>query len=64
MRLDSTDWGQMSLPQQIRHFEVESYVVLPEIVPRDVCEKVKEEMASGEMGHTDDAVEVDIAGRE
>ena len=38
INLCETDFGAMSRAQQIRHLEVEGYVVLPEILPRDVCE--------------------------
>jgi ectoine hydroxylase-related dioxygenase (phytanoyl-CoA dioxygenase family) len=53
MNVDETDFFSMSRPEQIRHFEVEGYVVLPEILTPDLIAKVKEEMAVAEMGHTD-----------
>ena len=31
MNIDETDFSAMSRPEQIRHFEVEGYVVLPKI---------------------------------
>ncbi len=53
MTLDETDFASMSRPEQIRHFEVEGYVVQPEILPPDLIATVKAEMADAEMGHTD-----------
>lgn len=53
MTLDETDFASMSRPEQIRHFEVEGYVVLPEILSPDLIARVKAEMADAEMGHTD-----------
>jgi hypothetical protein len=53
MTLDETDFASMSRPEQIRYFEVEGYVVLPELLTPDLIAKVKAEMADAEMGHTD-----------
>jgi hypothetical protein len=53
MTLDETDFASMSRPEQIRHFEVEGFVVFPEILPPELIAKVKAEMADAEMGHTD-----------
>jgi hypothetical protein len=53
MRLDETDFASMSRPEQIRHFEVEGYVVFPSILPPDLINRVKSEMADAEMSHTD-----------
>ena len=53
MTLDQTDFASMSRPEQIRHFEVEGYVVFPEILPPELIAKVKAEMADAKMGHTD-----------
>ena len=49
MRLDETDFASMSRPEQIRHFEVEGYVVFPSILPPDLINRVKSEMADAEM---------------
>lgn len=52
MNVDQTDFVNMSRPEQIRHLEVEGYLVLPSILTPDVVEKIKREMAAAEMGHT------------
>lgn len=52
MNVDPTDFTAMSRPEQIRHLEVEGYVVFPSIVPTDVVERVKRELADAEMYHT------------
>jgi hypothetical protein len=53
MNIDETDFSSMSRPEQIRHLEVEGYVVLPSILTPDVVESVKAELADVEMSHTD-----------
>ena len=52
MNIDETDFSAMSRPEQIRHLEVEGYVVFPEILPPNLITKIKDEMADAEMGHT------------
>ncbi len=52
MTIDRTDFSAMSRPEQIRSLEVEGYVVLPEILPPDLIEKLKSELADAEMSHT------------
>lgn len=52
MNVDETDFASMSRPEQIRHLEVEGYVVFPEILPPDVIAQVKAELADAEMSHT------------
>lgn len=52
MNPDKTDFANMDRPQQIRHLEVEGYVVLPEILPADMVARLKEELADAEMSHT------------
>lgn len=42
----------MSRPEQIRHFEVEGYVVFPSILSPDIVAKLKAELADVEMSHT------------
>ncbi|MFT5465087.1 MAG: hypothetical protein ACI8UO_000173 [Verrucomicrobiales bacterium] len=51
--VDETDFTAMSRPEQIRHFEVEGYVVFPSILTRDVIDQLKAELAEVEMTHTD-----------
>ena len=52
MNFDSTDFRTMTRPEQIRHLEVEGYVVLPEILDPDYIARIKRELAEAEMGHT------------
>lgn len=52
MQLDHTDWSQFTRAQQIRHFEVEGYVVLPSIIPPAQIARIQQELAAAEMGHT------------
>ena len=52
MHIDTTDFTSMSRPEQIRHLEVEGYVVFPRILTPEIVAKVKSEMAAAEMGHT------------
>jgi hypothetical protein len=52
MNIDETDFTSMSRPEQIRHLEVEGYVVLPSILTPDVIGRLKSELADAEMGHT------------
>ena len=52
MTVDQTDFTAMSRPQQIRHLEVEGYVVLPEILPSKIVQRLKDELADAEMTHT------------
>lgn len=52
MNLDETDFGSLSRAEQIRHFEVEGYVVLPGILTPDWIGRIKEELADAEMSHT------------
>jgi Phytanoyl-CoA dioxygenase (PhyH) len=52
MNIDRTDFAAMSRPEQIRHLEVEGYVVFPEVLAPDLVARLKSEMADAEMGHT------------
>ncbi|MEO2012904.1 MAG: phytanoyl-CoA dioxygenase family protein [Fuerstiella sp.] len=52
MNVDETDFSTMSRAEQIRHLEVEGYVVLPSILTTDVIASVKSELANVEMSHT------------
>lgn len=52
MHIDETNFASMSLPQRIRHLEVEGYVVFPSILPDEIIKKLKTELASAEMSHT------------
>ncbi|MDA0841136.1 MAG: hypothetical protein O2857_25485, partial [Planctomycetota bacterium] len=52
MNIDGTDFSTMSRAGQIRHFEVEGYVVFPSILPPDMIGRMKGELADAEMSHT------------
>jgi len=53
MSLDQTDFTAMTRPEQIRHLEVEGYVVFPKILPPALIDKLKGELSGIEMDHTD-----------
>ena len=52
MNVDRTDFAAMSRAQQIRHFEVEGYVVFPSILKPDIIARIQSELAEAEMSHT------------
>ena len=52
MNVDKTDFSCQSRAEQIRHFEVEGYVVFPEILKPDLIARLKSELADVEMAHT------------
>jgi len=52
MHVDETDFSSMSRAEQIRHLEVEGYVVFPGILTSDWIARIKSEMADAEMAHT------------
>ena len=52
MNIDRTDFRSMSRAEQIRHLEVEGYVVFPEILPPDLIACIQRELAAAEMLHT------------
>ena len=52
MRVDDTDFSSMQRAEQIRHLEVEGYVVLPRILTADWIKRIKAELAEAEMAHT------------
>ena len=49
--IDDTNFVGMSRPEQIRHFEVEGYVVLPEILSTETIANLKAELSNAEMTH-------------
>jgi hypothetical protein len=53
MNVDETDFESMNRAEQIRHLEVEGFLVLPRILTADVIGRIKSEMANAEMWHTD-----------
>jgi ectoine hydroxylase-related dioxygenase (phytanoyl-CoA dioxygenase family) len=52
MHVDKTDFAAMSRSQQIRHFEVEGYVVFPSILTPEIISRIKSELTEAEMSHT------------
>lgn len=52
MNIDDTDFVSMSRPEQIRHLEVEGYVVLPRILSPELIGRIKSELADAKMSHT------------
>lgn len=52
MNIDETDFSSMTRAQQIRHLEVEGYLVMPSILPQDTIRKIKSEMDLAPMSHT------------
>lgn len=51
MNVNDTDFASMSLGEQIRHFEVEGYVVLPNLLDAPLIETLKAELADVAMKH-------------
>ena len=52
MNVDDTDFSTFTRSQQIRHLEVEGYVVFPEILDPELVARLKAELADAEMSHT------------
>ena len=52
MKVDETDFSSFSRAEQIRHFEVEGFVVFPSILTPEIIQRVKAELADAEMDHT------------
>jgi hypothetical protein len=52
MHLDQTDFLSFSRAQQIRHLEMEGFVVFPSILPPEMIGRIKRELAEADMGHT------------
>ena len=52
MNLDNTDFSSMTRPEQIRHLEVEGYLVLPRILDAERISRIKDELKDAEMEHT------------
>lgn len=52
MHIDDTDFASLTRPQQIRHLEVEGYLVMPRLIPPDFIARLKQELAEADMGHT------------
>lgn len=52
MNVDDTDFSTFTRGRQIRHLEVEGYVVFPEILDPELVARLKAELADAEMSHT------------
>ena len=52
MNIDDTNFSSFSRGEQIRHLEVEGYVVFPSILTSGLIDKLKSELADVEMLHT------------
>src|SRR5262245_36518754 len=52
MNIDATDFRKMSPAEQIRQFEVEGYVVFPEILPPATIVRIKHELTAAEIAPT------------
>ena len=52
MNIDETDFSSMSRAGQIRHLEVEGYVVFPSILKPEHIQRLTRELADAEMSHT------------
>ena len=52
MNLDESDFTSMPRPEQIRHLEVEGYVVFPGILDAGRIARIKDELKDAEMSHT------------
>ena len=49
MNIDKTDFGRFTLGQQIRHLEVEGYVVFPDVLGAEQMEQISAQMAAAPM---------------
>lgn len=49
--LDSTDFTGMTRSEQLRHFEVEGYLIMPQILDAETVTRLKRELADAEMTH-------------
>ena len=52
MNIVKTDWRTLSLPEQIRHLEVEGYVVLPDALTPETLEQLRTETAQLPTEHS------------
>lgn len=49
MNIDTTDFGSMTTGERIRHFEVEGYLVLPDVLETGQVQRLKDELADVPM---------------
>ena len=43
-RMDETDWSSLTRDEQVRSIELEGYVVLPDLLPPETVERIREEL--------------------
>jgi len=43
-KIDRTDWSALSTAQQIKHLEIEGFVMMPNMIPAALIPKIKEEL--------------------
>ena len=48
MNIDKTDFRSMSVPELVRFFEVEGYVILPGILGRAQIDRIQSELRAAE----------------
>ncbi|MCE2449044.1 MAG: hypothetical protein J4F35_11850 [Candidatus Latescibacteria bacterium] len=53
MTVDETDFASFSLSQQIRHLEMEGYVLMPDVLDAEHIAALKAELQDLPMGHKD-----------
>lgn len=51
MNVDDSDFSSMTRAQQLRHLEVEGYLVFPSILDAELLDRLKAELADAEMDH-------------
>ena len=44
-QLSKVDWATLTLPQQIKHLEIEGYLVIPDVLSPDKVDRIKRELA-------------------
>jgi len=52
-RIDARDWSALTLGERIRQIEVEGYLVLPDLLPPEVLQRLKQQTATFETTGVD-----------
>ena len=60
MNVDPTDFGSFTRTEQIRHLEVEGYVVLPDMLNADHIARLKADLADVDLEQTADVQRFNI----
>ena len=63
MDIINKNFQSFSRSEQIRHLEVEGYLVIPKILNQNQVSDVKSEMSNAEMGHKDYSVKQKIISK-